>query len=93
MGCKEKTEIDYKYLFSLVEKWTTIKLVTIIANVQGWELHHMDVKSHLLKWEDKTRSLFVVNPWICHIRTRTSLQVQQNLVWTQASSKSLVRKN
>jgi hypothetical protein len=31
-----------------VEKWTTIKLVTIIANVQGWELHRMDVKSTFL---------------------------------------------
>ncbi len=43
-----KNQNRLQRFFFLVEKWTTIKLVTIIVNVQGWELHHMDIKSPFL---------------------------------------------
>ncbi len=33
-GCKQKSKIDYKYMFSLVAKWTTIKLVTSIVTIR-----------------------------------------------------------
>jgi hypothetical protein len=33
-GCKQKTKIGYKDMFSLVAKWTTIKLVTSIAMIR-----------------------------------------------------------
>jgi hypothetical protein len=43
-GCEQKIGIDYNNTFFPMAKWTTIKLVTTIAVVQGWEFHHMDVK-------------------------------------------------
>ncbi len=59
--CEQKTKIAYNNMFSPMAKWTTIKLVTTIVVVQGWEFHHMDVKLTFLNGKIK-QELYIQQP-------------------------------
>ncbi len=49
-GFEQTHGIDYNAIFSPMVKWITIRLVIVMVTSLGWKIHHMDVKTCLLKW-------------------------------------------
>ena len=48
--------IDYKETFSLVARYTYIRMIISLAASMGWRLHHMDVNTTLLNRESEEES-------------------------------------
>jgi hypothetical protein len=40
--------VDYEETFSLVSRYTSIKVIISLASVMGWKIHQMDVKTTFL---------------------------------------------
>ena len=47
-GFSQKQAIDYKETFSLVERYTSIKIIMSLDSMMKWNLHQMDVKKIFL---------------------------------------------
>jgi len=43
-GFSQKVGVDYDEIFAPVARYTSIKIIIVIASVMGWKLHQMDVK-------------------------------------------------
>jgi hypothetical protein len=50
-GYVQKQGVDYKEVFAPVARLDTVRLLLALAAQQGWEVHHMDVKSAFLNGE------------------------------------------
>jgi hypothetical protein len=47
-GYAQKREIDYDEVFAPVARLDSIRLLIALVEHEGWEVHHMDVKSAFL---------------------------------------------
>jgi hypothetical protein len=47
-GYAQKRGIDYDEVFAPVARLDTVRLLIALASHNGWEMHHMDVKSAFL---------------------------------------------
>jgi hypothetical protein len=52
-GLSQKEGIDYEETFSLIARYTSIKIVLSLATMMKWKVHQMDVKTTLLNGEIK----------------------------------------
>jgi hypothetical protein len=43
-GLSQKEGVEYDETFSLVTRYTSIRVVTSLVSFMGWRIHHMDVK-------------------------------------------------
>ena len=50
-GYVQKFGIDYEEVFALVARMETIQVLLALAAQEGWQVHHMDVKSAFLNGE------------------------------------------
>jgi Reverse transcriptase (RNA-dependent DNA polymerase) len=57
----QRLGIDFDEVFAPVARLETICLLIAIAAHEGWEIHHMDVKSASLNW-DLEEEVYVVQP-------------------------------
>jgi hypothetical protein len=47
-GYAQRHGIDYDEVFALVARLDLVRLIIALAAHEGWEVHHMDVKSAFL---------------------------------------------
>lgn len=74
--------MDSDVNFSLVTRLEIVRLLLAFVEKQGWEIHHLDMKKSLFKWEYSRRSLYGVTRRFCQEKrgtlglsiTETSLQ-------------------
>jgi hypothetical protein len=50
-GYVQRQRIDFDEVFALVARLDTVRLLLVLAAQEGWEIHHMDVKSAFLNGE------------------------------------------
>jgi hypothetical protein len=50
-GYAQQHGIDYDEVFALVARLDSVRLLIALAAHEGWEVHHMDVKSAFLNGE------------------------------------------
>jgi len=43
LGCRQKFGVDYWETFAPVTKMTTVRTLLVVAAIQHWTLHQMDV--------------------------------------------------
>ena len=60
-GYVQRHGIDYDEVFALVARVETIRLIIALAASNGWEIHHLDVKTAFLHGELK-EEVYVVQP-------------------------------
>jgi hypothetical protein len=60
-GFTQKEGIDYEETFSLVARYTSIRIIISLASVLGWKLHQMDVKTTFLNGKIE-QEVFVEQP-------------------------------
>jgi hypothetical protein len=60
-GFSQKEGIDYEEIFSLVERYTSIKTILSLAAMMKWKVHQMDVKTTFLNGETK-EEVYVEKP-------------------------------
>jgi hypothetical protein len=91
-GFSHKEGIDYGEIFSLVARYTSIRIVISLATVFGWKLHQMDVKTTFLNDEVEKEVYieqsegFMIHDKISHVcKLKKSLyglkQNFESLVW------------
>jgi len=47
-GYAQRQGIDYDEVFALVARMEAVQLLLVLAAHEGWEVHHMDVKTVFL---------------------------------------------
>jgi hypothetical protein len=47
-GYAQRHDIDYDEVFTLVARLYSVRLLIALAAHEGWEVHHMDIKSAFL---------------------------------------------
>ena len=60
-GYVQRYEIDYEEIFAPVARIETIRLLINLAATNGWEIHHLDVKTAFLYGELK-ETVYVMQP-------------------------------
>jgi hypothetical protein len=60
-GYVQRAGVDYDEVFTPVVRLESVRLMLVVAGHQGWEVHHMDVKSAFLNGELK-EEVYVVQP-------------------------------
>ena len=60
-GFSQKEGIDYEETFAAIARYTSIRTIVSLAPVLVWKLHHMDVKTTLLKGKIE-QEVFVEQP-------------------------------
>jgi hypothetical protein len=60
-GFTQKEGIDYEETFAAIARYTSIRTIVSLAPVLVWKLHHMDVKTTLLKGKIE-QEVFVEQP-------------------------------
>lgn len=61
MGYIQKHKIDYDEVFTLVARIETIRILLALVGSNGWNVHHLDVKSAFLNG-DLEKEVYVVRP-------------------------------
>ena len=60
-GYAQRQGIDYDEVFAPVARLDTVRLLIALAAHEGWEVHHMDVKSAFLNG-DLNEEVYVEQP-------------------------------
>lgn len=60
-GYAQRQGVDYDEVFAPVARMDTVRLLIALAAHEGWEVHHMDVKSAFLN-DDLQEEVFVEQP-------------------------------
>lgn len=60
-GYVQKQGVDFEEVFALVARLETVRLFIALAASEGWEVHHMDVKSAFLNG-DLEEEVYVIQP-------------------------------
>ena len=63
-GFSQKEGIDYEDTFSLVSRYTSIRVIILLASILGWKLHQMDLKTTFLNGKIE-HEVFVEIRWFC----------------------------
>ena len=91
-GYSQRKGIDYTKIFSPVVKLTSIQIVLSIVALENLHLEQMDVKTTLFPWRYGQRDIYAATGRICGSRQGThGMQDHQELVWTKASTKAVVK--
>ena len=61
-GYVQKFGIDYEEVFAPVARMETIRVLLALAAQEGWQVHHMDVKSPFLNGE-LAKEVYVKQPY------------------------------
>ena len=89
-GYVQQQGIDFEEVFSPVARMKTVRLLIALAASEGWQIHHMDVKSAFLNGELRGRSLCCAATWFCSEgKRRPGTEAQKIIVWAKAGSTSL----
>ena len=60
-GYSQRQGVDYDEVFAPVARMETVRLLLVLAAGQGWQVHHMDVKSAFLNG-DLIEEVYVHQP-------------------------------
>ncbi|XP_076940852.1 uncharacterized protein LOC143610193 [Bidens hawaiensis] len=60
-GYVQQPEVDFEHAFAPVARLETVRLLIALADSNGWDLHHLDVKSAFLHGELK-EEVYVLQP-------------------------------
>jgi hypothetical protein len=60
-GFSQKEGIDYDDIFSLVSRYTSIRIIISLAAALGWKLHQMDVKTAFLN-DEVEQEVYIEQP-------------------------------
>jgi len=83
-GFSQQEGERYDGTFSPVATYTSIRAIISLVESMGWNLHQMDVKNYFLN------GVYIEQLKVSGY-TREKPMYEEGLVWTQASSKSLVQ--
>ena len=89
-GYSQIEGFDVQETFASTTRMTTIGMVIVLAASRGWTIYQMDVKSAFLNGHLK-EEVYVTQPPGFEIPNseKQSLQVEEGIVWSKASTKSL----
>ena len=85
----QKEGIDYEETFAPVARYTSIRSVISLAAQMGWEIHQMDVKTTFLNGVIEEVYIEQLEGFETH-DLKTRMQIEESIIWTEASSQSLV---
>ena len=93
-GFSQVEGIDYEETSSHVPWYTSIWMIISLTTSMGWRLHQMDVKTTFLNRKIK-EEVYIEQPHgFCDTWEGVScVQVENGLVWNQATTSSLVCKD
>ena len=83
-GYAQKEGIDYEETFAPIARYTSIRSVISLAAQMGWEIHQMDVKTAFLNGVIEEVYIEQSEGFETHD------QIEESIIWTKASSQSLV---
>ena len=92
-GFAQKKGIDFDEIFSLVVKVTSIRTILSLVVVEDFASWTVGCKNNLSPWGFGGRDLYATATGVWGQREgEFSLQVEEELVWPEASSKTVVFK-
>ena len=71
-GYVQRQGIDFDQVFALVTRIDTIRVMLAVAANQGWQVHHLDVKSAFLNGELQ-EEVYVAQPERCVMKSKEYL--------------------
>ena len=89
-GFSQIEGVDYGETFAPVARYTSIRSIIALAVEMGWRIHQMDVKTAFLHGEIE-EEIYIEQPQGFETRyAETHVPPQEGVVWSEASSQSLV---